>query len=227
VAPERLGHSGLYPPALLPGKHPAREVGGDLYDFDWNSEALQLVIGDVSGKSIPAALYGAVFSGQVQMLFSHSLSPAQALAILNKNLLARYRSGNYISVAYCRLELRNGSVILANGGMPSPFVVRGTRIMPLQVSGVPLGLMEGISHEEFRLQLEPGDTLILLTDGVTDALNPQGDFYDLDRFSDSAARHSAEGIAEYLASLHSELRMFIGSAELSDDVTIIGLRRLK
>jgi serine phosphatase RsbU (regulator of sigma subunit) len=206
--------------------HPAREVGGDLYDFDWDSETLQLVIGDVSGKSIPAALYGAVFSGQVQALFSRSLSPAQALAVLNKNLVARYPSGNYISVAYCRLDLRSGSVILANGGMPFPFLVRGSRIMRLQVSGVPLGLMEGISHEEFKLQLEPGDTLILLSDGVTDALNTQGDFYDLDRFTDSAVRHFEEGISRYMASLYSELRVFIGSAELSDDVTIIGLRRL-
>ena len=98
--------------------------------------------------------------------------------------------------------------------------------MRLQVSGVPLGLMEGISHEEFKLQLEPGDTLILLSDGVTDALNTQGDFYDLDRFTDCAVRHGEEEISRYMASLYSELRVFIGSAELSDDVTIIGLRRL-
>ncbi len=207
--------------------HPAREVGGDLYDFDWNPETLQLVIGDVSGKSIPAALYGAVFSGQVQTLFPHSLSPAQALEFLNKNLVARYPSGNYISVTYCRLDRSNGSVILANGGMPFPFLVRGTRIRRLPVAGVPLGLLEGITHEEFKMRLEPGDTLVLLSDGVTEALNPQGDFYDLDRFTDSVVRHSGEGIAEYLASLYSELRQFTGSAELNDDVTIMGLRRLE
>jgi sigma-B regulation protein RsbU (phosphoserine phosphatase) len=225
ILPPRCPEIGGY--GIAVEYHPAREVGGDLYDFGWDSDTLQLVIGDVSGKSIPAALYGAVFSGQVQTLFPHSLPPAQALAFLNKNLVARYPSGNYICVAYCRLDKSNGSVILANGGMPFPFLVRGVRITRLPVAGVPLGLLEGVAHEEFKLQLESGDTLVLLSDGVTDALNPQGDFYDMERFADSAVRHSGEGIAEYVASLYSELRQFIGSAEISDDVTIIGLRRLK
>jgi CheY-like chemotaxis protein len=91
--------------------HPAREVGGDLYDFEWDSETLPVVLGDVSGKSIPAALYGAVFSGQLRTLFSGMPSPGEALRVLNRSLVARYPSGNYIAVQYCRVDLRSGSAI--------------------------------------------------------------------------------------------------------------------
>jgi serine phosphatase RsbU (regulator of sigma subunit) len=207
--------------------HPAREVGGDLYDFEWDSKTLQVAIGDVSGKSIPAALYGAVFSGHLRTLFSHMLTPAKALKFLNKNLVARYQSGNYIAVAYCRIDLENGAGVLANGGMPFPFLVHGNVITRLQRPGVPLGLLEETSYEELHFRLEPGDTLLLVSDGVTDALNMEGGYYDVDRFTDSIRRHHATEISECLRNLSAELRQFIGNADLIDDVTILALRRRK
>ncbi len=207
--------------------HPAREVGGDLYDFEYGTGALQLVIGDVSGKSIPAALYGAVFSGQLRALISGKPSPAEALEILNNNLVARYQSGNYIAVAYCRVDPMDGSGILANGGMPFPFLVRGSSVTRLKLPGVPLGLMECISYEEVKFRLDPGDTLILTSDGTMEALNTEGEFYDIDRFTESLSRHSHEDVPEFLRSLYSELLSFIGSAELSDDITLVAFRRKK
>lgn len=207
--------------------HPAREVGGDLYDFEYDSKSLQIVIGDVSGKSIPAALYGAVFSGQLRILFSGMPSPAEALRILNNNLVARYQSGNYIAVEYCSIDLTSGSGILANGGMPFPLLIRGDVVTRLEIPGVPLGLLEGTSYEELKFRLEPGDTLILASDGTTDALNMEGEFYDVGRFTESIRRHFTEDVSECLKNLHLELRRFIGNAELSDDVTIIALRRQK
>ena len=205
--------------------HPAREVGGDLYDFHLESQMLQIVIGDVSGKSIPAALYGAVFSGQLQTLFPNMHLPAKALGILNEKLISRYSSGNYISVAYCRINTENGSGILANSGMPFPFLVRDGSVTRLELPGVPLGLLEEAFYDELKFQMDPGDTLILFSDGVSDALNQAGDFYDMDRFIDSIRRHSSEEVPELLKNLHSEMLQFIGEAEISDDVTIIALRR--
>lgn len=205
--------------------NPAREVGGDLYDFDATSQVLQLVVADVSGKSIPAALYGAVFSGQLRTVFSEAPSPARALEILNNNLVARYKSRNYIAVAYCRVNIADGSAILANGGMPFPFVIRGDAVDRLRIPGVPLGLMEGMSYEELRFQLDPGDILILASDGVMDALNPEGAFYDEGRFVESLQRHSREHATGLLKQLNSDLHHFVGNAELSDDVTIIAVRR--
>ena len=136
--------------------HPAREVGGDLYDFERDSKTLQIVLGDVSGKSIPAALYGAVFSGQLRTLFSGVPSPGEALRILNRSLVARYPSGNYTAVQYCRIDLRSGSAVLANGGMPFPFLVRGDGVTRLQLPGVPLGLIEDISYDELGVQTGTG-----------------------------------------------------------------------
>ena len=79
----------------------------------------------------------------------------------------------------------------------------------------------------FTFRLEPGDTMILASDGAMDALNAEGDFYDLDRFTDSVQRHSGKDTGEFLKSIYSELRQFIGNAELNDDVTLIALRRNK
>jgi phosphoserine phosphatase RsbU/P len=207
--------------------HPAREVGGDLYDFECDSRGLRIVVGDVSGKSIPAALYGAVFSGQLRALFPDNRSPAEALRILNNNLVARYQSGNYIAVTYCRVDLPGGSGILANGGMPFPFVVRGNAVTRLKLPGIPLGLLEETSYQALEFELEPGDTMILASDGTTDALNIEGDFYDIDRFTSSIQRHSGEDAAGMLRHVYSDLLEFIGEAELSDDITMIALRRKK
>jgi serine phosphatase RsbU (regulator of sigma subunit) len=207
--------------------HPAREVGGDLYDFQYDAHALQIVIGDVSGKSIPAALYGAVFSGQLQALYTNGRSPAEALEILNHNLIARYRSGNYIAVAYCRINLADGSGILANGGIPFPFLIRGDTVKRLQLPGVPLGLMEETQYTEMGFRLEPGDTLVLVSDGAMDAVNASGDFYDVDRFTGSLEKHAHEDVQDLVSRVYLELRQFVGEAQLSDDITIIALRRKK
>lgn len=207
--------------------HPAREVGGDLYDFERRGPWLQMVLGDVSGKSIPAALYGAVFSGQLQELFRAMSPPAGALEVLNNNLLARYPSGNYIAVTYCRINLETGNGLLTNGGMPFPFLIHNGMITRLEMPGVPLGLLEGTVYEELAFQLDPGDTLILASDGVTDALDKGGSFYDLGRFMESIRKNSGEEIPEMLQRLYSELRQFTGETELSDDISILGLRRRK
>lgn len=205
--------------------HPAREVGGDLYDFECDSESLQIVIGDVSGKSIPAALYGAVFSGQLRTLFSNKLSPAKALKLLNDNLVARYQSNNYIAVAYCRIDLANGTGILANGGMPFPFLVHGNSISRLEMPGVPLGLFEGTVYEELEFELKPGDTLVLASDGTMDAQNTKSEFYDAGRFTESIRRNSQREVSEFLRNVHTELCQFIGGSELSDDITTVALKR--
>lgn len=207
--------------------HPAREVGGDLYDFAMDGQTLQIAIGDVSGKSIPAALYGAVFSGQLQTLFNRMPEPAEALQILNNSLVARYRSRSYVAVSFCRLDIRDGSCRLANSGMPFPLQIRGGVVSRLEIPGIPLGLMEGVRYDELKFKLEPGDTLILASDGITDASNTNGEFYDLARFTESIGRHSSESISECLKNIYSELRQFIGSDALNDDVTLIAVRRRK
>jgi serine phosphatase RsbU (regulator of sigma subunit) len=207
--------------------HPAREVGGDLYDFDWDpgSRILQILIGDVSGKSIPAALYGAVFSGQVRSLFAHLLSPSEILSVLNTNLITRYQVSNYIAVAYLRLNLEEGRGFFANGGMPYPYLVRDGCITRLEVSGVPLGLMEGVTYDEIPVEIRKGDILLLTSDGTTDATNLEGQMYETDRFVQAIRRHSFEEAPSLVSGLYKDISGFAANAEVSDDVTILGLRR--
>jgi serine phosphatase RsbU (regulator of sigma subunit) len=208
--------------------YPAREVGGDLYDFyvDPEGTRLQIVIGDVSGKSIPAALYGAVFSGQMGTLFGNPMLPAEKLAFLNRTLLARYPVQNYIAVTYLQLRLEDGAGRLANGGMPYPYLIRNGVVSQLKASGVPLGLLAEIEYDSHEFELRKGDTLLLLSDGATDAVDSAQRIYDPERFLDSICRHYHEETARFVKSLHADIAAFTGGAELSDDVTLVALRRL-
>jgi sigma-B regulation protein RsbU (phosphoserine phosphatase) len=111
--------------------------------------------------------------------------------------------------------------------MPFPFLVRGNSVNRLELPGIPLGLMEEISYDALRFQLEPGDTLVLVSDGATDALNREGQFYDIGRFTESVSRHSGIDVAGFLKRLYSDVLQFIGGGEVSDDITMIALRRKK
>ncbi|MBM3789237.1 MAG: response regulator [Acidobacteria bacterium] len=207
--------------------HPAREVGGDLYDFHWEPSTglLQLVIGDVSGKSIPAALYGAVFSGQMRSLFAHPRPPSEMLAFLNASLIAGYRVSNYIAVCVLLLDSVGGRMQLANGGMPFPYLVRDGDVSQVDLGGVPLGLLEGESYLETEILLREGDTLVLISDGVTDAQRPDGEMYGFERFEESLRRSVAHSMEACVRSLYQEVSDFIRTAEIHDDITIVGLRR--
>jgi sigma-B regulation protein RsbU (phosphoserine phosphatase) len=203
-------------------------VGGDLYDFDWSPETgvLQAMVGDVSGKSIPAALYGAVFSGHVRTLFAHPYSPGQKLALLNGSLIARYPVNNYIAVAHLRLEVRGGTGVIANGGMPYPYIVRGPKVSRVCVPGVPLGLLEGVTYEEAPVALEKGDMLILTSDGATDAANSDGQPYDSQRLVESIRRRSSsDDISRVVTGIFGDIAEYSTGAELHDDVTIVAIRR--
>jgi len=207
--------------------HPAYEVGGDLYDFDWDpaTGTLQIVVGDVSGKSIPAALYGAVFSGHLRTLLAHPLPPAETLKFLNSSLIERYQVSNYIAVANLCLDLRDGSGFLANGGMPYPYLVREGDVFQLPIPGVPLGLLDDAHYEPLAVRLDKGDMLVLASDGATDAVNAEGRMYDETRLRDSLRRHCGAQAAGFLKGVYREIEQYIGDAELRDDITLVAVHR--
>jgi serine phosphatase RsbU (regulator of sigma subunit) len=205
---------------------PAREVGGDLYDFDRTNQTLRIVIGDVSGKSIPAALYGAVFSGQMRTLLAQTMAPAEMLSLLNSNLISRYQTNNHIAVASLELNLQTGEVIIANGGMPFPYLVRAGEVTRIAAAGVPLGLLEEATYDEHLFRLETGDLLLLTSDGTTDAVSPEGELYDSRRLMESIRRHAPEGVTELLEKLCSRIDEFTGETDLDDDITLMAIRRL-
>ncbi|RPJ83876.1 MAG: response regulator, partial [Acidobacteria bacterium] len=176
--------------------HPAWEVGGDLYEFHYSSETqvLQAVVGDVSGKSVPAALYGAVFSGQLRALLAEPKTPKHSLAFLNSNLIGRTREASYIAVAFLRLELQTGCLTFSNGGMPYPYCLGvdtegRTAVRRLELPGIPLGLFEDGDYHEMRVAMEPGDLLVIASDGCTEAENTRGEPFGDDRFVACVRQH--------------------------------------
>jgi sigma-B regulation protein RsbU (phosphoserine phosphatase) len=205
--------------------HPAREVGGDIYDFHWDPESgvLQAIVGDVAGKSIPAALYGALFSGQMSSLFAQKMPPAEALSLLNRNLLARHPSGNYLAACHVHIEAASGAVLVSNGGMPYPYLIRDGKASQLNVSGVPLGLIPGMPYEQLSFAMLPGDILVLASDGTTDATGRDGGMYEVERFMASMEIPS-EDLSRFVRNLYSRIAQYAG-ASLSDDIVIVAIRR--
>jgi serine phosphatase RsbU (regulator of sigma subunit) len=212
--------------------HPAWEVGGDLYEFHYSpdTDVLQLVVGDVSGKSVPAALYGAVFSGQLRALLAEPKPPKESLTFLNSNLIGRTREASYIAVAFLRLGLQTGCLTFSNGGMPYPYCLGvsedgNTAVRRLELPGIPLGLFEDGDYEEMRVALEPGELLIIASDGCTEAENTQGDPFGDERFIACLEQHQDQSLNELVRSLYDEVCRFMQGNELRDDMTIVAIRR--
>jgi serine phosphatase RsbU (regulator of sigma subunit) len=209
--------------------HPAAEVGGDLYDFDYSRQTgnLQLVVGDVSGKSIPAALYGAVFSGQLRARFTAAASPADALSAMNATLLERAAGNNYIAVAYLRLEIASGSLAFSNGGMPYPYLVRDGEVRRLSLPGVPLGLLADAKYEQICERMKRGDIVIVASDGCTETEDRAGEPFDESRFAAAIQRHSGEDLSSLLRRLYEEICGHAEDQHVLDDVTIVGIARAR
>jgi hypothetical protein len=169
---------------------PAQEVGGDFYQVIQQSDGFALiVVGDVSGKGLKAAMTGALAIGALRTLAAENLSPGTLLSRLNLQMLAAQESG-FITCLCLRISSQ-GSVTMANAGHLSPY--RRCEETALD-SGLPLGLAAGAEYAETTLQLIPGDTLTLLSDGVVEAMNSQGQLYGFER-TRAISAHSAQDIA--------------------------------
>ena len=152
---------------------PARELGGDLYDFlAYGRDRHVIAIGDVSGKGAPAALFGAMAGGILRSLTPEKLPPPEMLRKLNRVLLERQIDSHFITLAFSVWEPKTKTLRLANAGMPLPILVRGGRTKAIRVEGVPLGLLANVDYQETALALERGDLLALFSDGVSEATNP-------------------------------------------------------
>jgi sigma-B regulation protein RsbU (phosphoserine phosphatase) len=207
----------------------AKQVGGDLYDYVLlDRDRLFFVVGDVSGKGVPAAL----FMAMTMTLFKATALAAQAgpdaiMARVNAEL-SRDNAGQMFVTAFCGvLDLRTGSVEFANGGHEAPFVrcADGTVARLSKTRGMALGVFEDAEFELSRHTLKPGDALILFTDGVSEAANADDDLFTIGRIEaalgavkrDASARGLAEGLAE-------DVRVFVGEAPQSDDLAILVVR---
>ena len=211
--------------------HPAREVSGDLYDFfPLPDGRLAFLVGDVSGKGMPAALFMVAVRTLARHLAAEGASPAQTLTRLNNALAADNPSLMFVTLIQGIYHPDNGTVVLASGGHPPPLLRRaqgGVEVVPVR-NGRLLGypdLPPGLSDATF--QLDPGDTMVLYTDGFTEAQAPDGEtMFGLERLCQALGGERADLDLEQCAQcLKDDVDRFTGIPDLQDDLTLLLLRR--
>jgi sigma-B regulation protein RsbU (phosphoserine phosphatase) len=205
--------------------HPARELGGDLYDFlTYGKERPVLAVGDVSGKGAPAALYGAMAIGILRSLAPQKLSPPDLLRRLSLVLLERKIEGHFITLTYALWEPRTKTLRLANAGMPLPLMVRNGQCRPIRAEGIPLGLLEHAQYQEVSVTLKSGDLFAMFSDGIVEAANSEHEEFGVRRLENVLRRNSHRSPQEIVDSLFEEVREFEQGRPPRDDQTIVLLR---
>ena len=205
--------------------HPARELGGDLYDFlTYGKERHVLAVGDVSGKGAPAALYGAMAMGILRSLAPQKLSPPHLLKRLSLILLERKIEGHFITLTYAIWEARAKTLRLANAGMPLPLLVRKGQTRTIRVEGIPLGLLEHTQYQDQLVKLESGDLVAMFSDGIVEAANTKHEEFGSRRLEKVLRRNSHRPPEEIIASLFDEVREFEQGRPPRDDQTIVLIR---
>jgi len=214
---------------ISPLYRPAREVGGDFYDFHLLPEGrLGLVVGDATGKGVPAALVMSTTCGMLQLAAKAlgSSSPGEVLRQVNEALLARIPQNMFVTCFYCILEPKSASLTYANAGHDLPYLHRRSgQAEELMATGMPLGLMPGMGYEEKETILEAGEGTLFYSDGLVEAHDPKGEMFGFPRLRALVAEHAEEErqLKEFLM---EELYSFVGEGwEQEDDITLLTLRR--
>jgi len=211
---------------ISPFYRPAREVGGDFYDFHLLPESrLGLVVGDATGKGVPAALVMSTTCGMLQAASQalDSLSPGEVLERVNETLLARIPSNMFVTCFYAILDPESGRLGYANAGHDPPYLWRGGEAEELRARGIPLGLMPGMGYEEKEMVFDAGDGALLYSDGLVEAHNPKGEMFGFPRLRALVAEHGEERSLGNI--LLEELYSFTGREwEQEDDITLLTLR---
>jgi sigma-B regulation protein RsbU (phosphoserine phosphatase) len=204
---------------------PARELGGDLYDFlSYGRDRHVIALGDVSGKGAPAALYGALSSGILRSVAAQRPSPAEMLRTLNAKLLERKIEYHFITLAYSIWEPKARTLRLANSGMPLPVLVRRGGCRLIQAEGVPLGLLEHVDYAETLVQLQPGDLLALFSDGLVEAMDPAYQEFGMRRLENLFRHHARRPVEEIAGAVFAEIARHEKGRPRRDDQTLLVLR---
>jgi serine phosphatase RsbU (regulator of sigma subunit)/predicted ester cyclase len=211
---------------IAPHYRPAREVGGDFYDvLELEDGQFGLVVGDATGKGVPAALVMATTCGMLRAAANSSNSPGEVLERVNEALSARIPPSMFVTCFYAILDPESGRLLYANAGHDPPYLRRGGGdAEELRARGMPLGLMPGMSYEEGDDYLREGDSVLFYSDGLVEARNPHREMFGFPRLRILIAGHNKErSLANFLL---EELWSFTGEGwEQEDDITLLTLRR--
>jgi predicted ester cyclase len=211
---------------INPYYQPAREVGGDFYDFfELEDERLGIVAGDATGKGVPAALVMASARSMLRAVAQASNSPGDVLRRVNDPLTTDIPTNMFVTCFYAILDPESGSLTYANAGHDLPYLRRRDgNCKELRARGMPLGLMPGMSYEEKEKVLDAGEAAFFYSDGLVEAHDPKGEMFGFPRLRELVAEHGEErSLGEVLL---EELYSFVGEGwEQEDDITLVTLRR--
>jgi sigma-B regulation protein RsbU (phosphoserine phosphatase) len=209
---------------------PAKQVGGDFFDFfSIGLDRLGFVIADVSGKGIPAALFMAMSRAVMRTLAQTSATPEECLKEANRILCLDNDTCMFVTAFYGILNINTGQVSCSNAGHNPPYLLGadGTLIEIARYEGIPLGVSEQSTYTSHVLTLKKGDCLIMYTDGITEAMNPQSHLYTEERFEESIKK-TPKGTTLFtlLTQILDDLHNFTAGAIQSDDITLLCLKQL-
>ena len=207
---------------------PARELGGDMYDFlSPEPHTLVVSVGDVSGKGVPAALYSA-FAGELvrgrtfrRRLETRRSTPGMVLNAINRILHERQLEEYYCTLCYAMFDLRRRQVTFANSGLPFPVRCSGGRAEQIPMPGVPLGSFAGSTYDEVTLDLQAGDVFVLCSDGIFEAFDEEGQEFGAGRLIEVVERSHAASAKEIVGAIFGAVQAFRGDAEQTDDQTVV------
>jgi sigma-B regulation protein RsbU (phosphoserine phosphatase) len=204
---------------------PARAIGGDLYDFiDYGPGRTAIVLGDVSGKAAPAALFAALVSGIMRSAAIQQPAPALMLALLNDALQERKLESQYVTLLFALWNNETRTLQVANSGAVQPLFCRSGQFSTIKAEGFPLGLFPNVTYDEFTINTEPGDAFVFVSDGILDADNAQGEEYGQERLSNLLCVHRDQSAQDIADAILADVARFQGAHDRFDDETIIVLR---
>jgi serine phosphatase RsbU (regulator of sigma subunit)/predicted ester cyclase len=211
---------------ISPFYRPAREVGGDFYDFfELDDGRMGLAVGDATGKGVPAALAVTASCSMLRAVAQDSgYSPGEVLERVNETLLARIPPNMFVTCLYGVLDPKSGRFSYANAGHDLPYMWHGGEANELRARGMPLGLMPGMSYEQRETILHSGEAAFFYSDGLVEAHDPKGEMFGFPRLRALVAQHGDEerSLGEALL---EELYSFVGEGwEQEDDITLLTLR---
>jgi sigma-B regulation protein RsbU (phosphoserine phosphatase) len=204
---------------------PARAIGGDLYDFvDYSLSRFAMVIGDVSGKGAPAAIYAALVSGILRSHAPIEPGPAEMLSAVNFSLGERRIEGQFVSIIFALWDDSNRTLQVANSGLPRPLYCHDGKIEVIEATGLPLGLFDDADYDEFTFHAKPGDLFVFFSDGILDARNQAGDMFGRRRVEEIVAKSCEFSAVWVVDSLFKAVAEHAAGVETFDDQTVVAIK---
>ena len=204
---------------------PARAIGGDLYDFvSYSLSRTAIIVGDVSGKGAPAAIYAALVSGILRSHAPIEPSPAEMLSALNFSLGERRIEAQFVSLIYALWDDQNRTLRIANSGLPRPLYCHDGKIEPIEIAGLPSGLFDDAEYDELSFRTKPGDMFVLFSDGILDARNRAGAMFGRGRVEEVVRKNVGAPPDAMVKAIFEAVTQHAAGEEAFDDETVVVIR---